>query len=381
VGLKPVSVSQLNSYIKRIFSADPILMNISVTGEISGLTRHSSGHWYFSLKDEKSSLRCFLPSDRVAALRYDISEGMQVCAHGYISVYERGGYYSLNVRDIEAEGEGALAIAFEKLKNRLQSEGLFDPGHKRQLPAFPSKIGVVTSPTGAAVRDIITTVRRRSRLVDIIIYPCLVQGPGSAQSVADAVYGLNEAFPELDLIIVGRGGGSAEDLWTFNEEAVARAVYNSKIPVISAVGHERDVVISDMAADVRAATPTAAAELAVPHMDVLSDAVSRYSPERMFGIISDRLRNAQVRADSLKRDADSSLAGILGDYEHRLRMLKLELDAADPALMLEKGYAMAGKDGSWISSVSALQQGDVIELRFRDGKAQCSVIGTEAANG
>ena len=356
-------------------------MNVSVTGEISNLTRHSSGHWYFALKDAGSTVRCFLPSDRVRSLRYDISEGMQICAHGYVSVYERGGYYSLNIRDIEVEGEGELAIAFERLKNRLESEGLFDPGHKRQLPSFPSKIGVVTSPTGAAVKDIITTARRRSRLVDIIVCPCLVQGPGSAASVADAIYTLNENFPDLDLIIVGRGGGSAEDLWTFNEEAVARAVYNSKIPVISAVGHEKDVVISDMAADVRAATPTAAAELAVPHMDVLEDTVARHSPERMFAYISDRLQNAQLRTDNLKRDINASIERIFAEYEHRLSVLKLDIDAGNPELVLEKGYIIAGKDGRWLSAVSDIAPGDLIKLKFRDGSAECSVISTEVSNG
>ena len=381
MGLKPVSVSQLNNYIKRILGTDPILMNISVTGEVSNLTRHSSGHWYFALKDAGSSLRCFLPSDRVRSLRYDVSEGMQITAHGYVSVYERGGYYSLNIRDIDVEGEGELAIAFENLKNKLQAEGLFDAAHKRPIPSFPAKIGVVTSPTGAAVKDIISTVRRRSRLVDILICPCLVQGPGSAASVADAIYILNEQFPDLDLLIVGRGGGSAEDLWTFNEEAVARAVYNSKIPVISAVGHEKDVVISDMAADLRAATPTAAAELAVPHMDAIADELYRLSPEKLFSIISDRVQNAQIRADQLKKDMDSSIDRVFSDYEHRLRMLKLEIDSLDPTLLLGKGYIIAGKDGHWISSASQIGAGDRISLKFKDGSAECSVISTEVLNG
>jgi len=381
VGLKPVSVSQLNSYIKRILGTDPILMNLSVNGEISGLTKHSSGHWYFSLKDAGSSIRCFLPSDRVRSLRYDISEGMQVTAHGYVSVFERGGYYSLNIRDIDVEGEGELAKAFENLKKKLQAEGLFAEEHKRPIPPFPSRIGVVTSATGAAVRDIITTARRRSRLVDILVYPCLVQGPGSAESVADAIYALNENFPGLDLLIVGRGGGSAEDLWTFNEEAVARAVYNSKIPVISAVGHERDVVISDMAADLRAATPTAAAELAVPHMDVLYDSLRSCSPQRMFGYIADQLQNAQLRTDHLKTDIEASLDRTFSSYEHRLRLLKMEIDSLNPELVLEKGYIIAGRGDHWLSSVSEISAGDRLRLKFRDGYAECDVVSTEVTNG
>ena len=381
MGLKPVSVTQLNNYIKRILGTDPILMNISVNGEISNLTRHSSGHWYFALKDAGSTVRCFLPSDRVRSLRYDISEGMQVTAHGYVSVYERGGYYSLNVRDIDLEGEGELAKAFENLKNKLQAEGLFDPSHKRPIPAFPSRIAVVTSPTGAAIRDIITTARRRSRLVDILVYPCLVQGPGSAESVADAIYSVNESFPDIDILIVGRGGGSAEDLWTFNEEAVARAVYNSKIPVISAVGHEKDVVISDMAADLRAATPTAAAELAVPHMDAILDELRSCSPQRMFSFIMDDLQNADLRLKSLKSDIDSSAVRMLESYEHRLRLLKMDVDSCNPELVLKRGYVIAGKDGHWLSSAAEAAPGDRLRLRFRDGYADCDVVSTEVSNG
>lgn len=381
MGLKPVSVSQLNGYIKRILGTDPILMNISVYGEISGLIKHGSGHWYFSLKDAGSSVKCFLPSDRARGLRYEIAEGMQVTAHGYVSVYERGGYYSFNIRDIDVEGEGELAKAFESLKKKLQAEGLFSDEHKRPIPPFPSRIGVVSSASGAAIKDIINAAQRRSSLVDILVYPCTVQGPGSAESVAGAIYELNEKFPELDLLIVGRGGGSAEDLWTFNEECVARAVYNSRIPVISAVGHERDLVISDLAADLRAATPTAAAELAVPHMDVLYDILRSCSPQRMFGYIYEQLQNAHLRTEHLKADIEASVDRVFSSYEHRLRLLKSEIDSLSPELILKKGYVIAGAGDRRLSSASELSAGDRLWLRFHDGYAECDVVSTEVLNG
>ncbi|MBP5749733.1 MAG: exodeoxyribonuclease VII large subunit, partial [Firmicutes bacterium] len=210
--LKPVSVSQLNSYIRRILATDPILMNLSVKGEISNLTKHSAGHWYFTLKDETSRISCFLPRERVSSLRYDISEGMELIVYGSVSVYERGGSYSVYVRDIDVQGEGSLKIAFENLRKKLEAEGLFDPSVKRPIPAFPKRIGVLTSPTGAAVHDIITTVKRRNPLVDVLVYPCTVQGPDAAASIAQGLSEMNRLFPDLDVIIAGRGGGSAEDL-------------------------------------------------------------------------------------------------------------------------------------------------------------------------
>ncbi|MBQ4234326.1 MAG: exodeoxyribonuclease VII large subunit, partial [Firmicutes bacterium] len=293
--MRPVSVSQLNGYIKRTLATDPILSAVTVRGEISKLTFHSSGHVYFTLKDETSRLSCFLAADRVPGLRFELDEGMEILAEGSVSVYERGGYYSLNIRSVEAAGEGALNAAFEKLKAKLSAEGLFDERLKRKLPDFPRLIGVVTSPTGAAVHDIITTVKRRDPLADILIYPCLVQGPGAAASVCAGIEALNSQFPQIDVLIVGRGGGSKEDLWTFNEESVARAVRASKIPVISAVGHEVDVTICDLAADVRGATPTAAAELAVPQLSVYTDSMKASSPEKLGMILSQALEYSGQR--------------------------------------------------------------------------------------
>ena len=237
MGLKPVTVSQLNSYIKRILQTDPILGNVSVRGEVSNLKFHGSGHVYFSLKDEKSRINCFLPSDRAVQIGRALQEGMEIIASGYIYLYERGGSYSLNVTDLEKAGQGELAIAFEKLKQKLAKEGLFDQEHKKLIPAFPHKVAIVTSETGAAVRDILKIIQKKNNCVDVLVYPVLVQGPGAPQQIADAIRDLSENYPDVDTIITGRGGGSMEELWAFNEEIVARSIYESKIPVISAVGH------------------------------------------------------------------------------------------------------------------------------------------------
>ena len=371
--LKPVSVSQLNTYIKRILATDPILMNLSVKGEISNLTKHSAGHWYFTLKDETSRINCFLPRDRAAGLRYDISEGMELIVYGSVSVYERGGSYSVYVRDIDVQGEGSLKIAFENLRKKLEAEGLFDPSVKRSIPEFPKRIGVLTSPTGAAVHDVITTVKRRNPLVDVLVYPCTVQGPDAAASIAAGLSEMNRLFPDLDVIIAGRGGGSAEDLWCFNEESVARAIRASNIPVISAVGHEVDVTIADYAADLRGATPTAAAELAVPHMAALIDTLERYTPARLYGALQAGFENYALTLQRLRDSAEHSIRSLLQEAESRLDLLKNEADLSNPMNVLDKGYAMARKDGAWIGRASAFRKGDSLDLRFQDGTLVCLV--------
>ncbi len=400
--MRPVSVSQLNNYIKRTLASDPILSNVTVQGEISKLTFHSSGHIYFTLKDENSRLNCFLAADRAGMLRFEPDEGMEILASGSISVYERGGYYSLSIRDIEAAGEGALNAAFEKLKAKLQKEGLFDESLKRPLPEFPRRIGIVTSPTGAAVHDIVSTVKRRNPLVDLIIYPCLVQGPGAAASICGGIRLMNEKYPDLDVLIVGRGGGSKEDLWSFNEEPVARAVRASKIPVISAVGHEVDVTICDMAADVRGATPTAAAELAVPHIDVYKDAMSMASPERLGALLRSGIESYAVRAGSAAQLCRVSLEGLVSSRRQRaeravelirssaadalsqrsmkLQMIRSVLDGAGPMEILRKGYA-AVKDGegAWITAAKDAEKADVLDLVFADGTVRVRPEGREKA--
>ena len=264
MALRPVTVSQLNEYISRVLSTDPLLGNISVTGEISNLKFHGSGHVYFSLIDGNSKVNCFLPSSYAENLSYAPGDGLEVTVQGYINVYKKGGTYTLFVKNIEVSGEGNLSMAFDILKKKLDKEGIFDKEHKKPIPKFPKKLGVVTSETGAAVRDIIKIIKSRTRLTDVTVFPVLVQGQKAAADIAGTLDMINEKFPDTDVLIVGRGGGSSEDLWAFNEEILARAVYRSEIPIISAVGHEIDITICDFAADMRAETPTAAAEMAVP---------------------------------------------------------------------------------------------------------------------
>lgn len=376
--MKPISVSQLNSYIKRVLVTDPILGNITVTGEVSNLTKHSSGHWYFALKDENSTIKCFLSRDRVSRLRYDISQGMKILASGSISVYEPGGYYSLYVKEIDVEGEGELQKAYDNLKKKLSEEGLFDEDHKRPIPDNPKRIGVVTSDTGAAIHDIITTVRRRNPMVDVLLCPCLVQGPDAAKSIADAIETLNQRFPELDLIICGRGGGSAEDLWAFNEELTVRAVYSSKIPVISAVGHEVDFVLTDYAADLRGATPTAAAELAVSDFSYVRDRLSRLSPQNMYQSLASLAENAGIRAGREMDSATAAIDSLLADCSHRLQMIRLQCDLSNPMNLLKNGYAVVRKDdGKWVETIAEVKPGDILDIRLQDGIINCTVNKTE----
>lgn len=377
MSIKPISVSQLNTYINRVISSDPILMNVCVNGEISNLTKHSSGHWYFSLKDKNSTLKCFLASSRVSHLRFDLDEGMEIIAYGYVSVYEKGGYYSFNIRDIDASGEGVLQQAFDKLKKKLSDEGLFDEDHKRILPLFPKKIGVITSPTGAAIRDIITTVKRRNPLVDVLLYPALVQGEGSAASLTEAIQNMN-SFSDVDVLIVGRGGGSMEDLWSFNEESVARAVYNSKIPVISAVGHEVDYVITDFVADVRAATPTAAAELAVPHINNFIDRINACNPKRVYSDLRARVDNGFLSIRHAMEVCNTSVQYLFSEKDNQLKLLKLDIDSNNPLAVLDKGYtAVKSPVGQWITHIDNINIGDAIDVIFKNGKLQCKVESKE----
>ena len=378
LSVKPISVSQLNNYIKRVIGTDPILGNISVTGEISNLVHHSSGHVYFSLKDENSRLNCFLSIERMANIHFELSSGMQIIAYGNVSVYEKGGSYSLNIKEIDPAGEGMLSIAFENLKNKLKKEGIFDTGHKKTLPKFPKKIALITSPTGAAVRDMISAIKRRNPLVDIVIYPCLVQGADAPSSIAEALDAVNSKLTGIDLIIVGRGGGSLEDLWAFNEEAVARAIYRSEIPVISAVGHETDTVISDYAADIRAATPTAAAELAVPDIAVYKDVLFTLSPERLYKGLNEKLSTMRLKCAHLKDRADSSILFLLNDAENKLQLLGLDVEMSNPMNMLKRGYAIAqSPTGKWLISTQAVTPGDQLTLIMKDGVLRCTVNDVE----
>jgi exodeoxyribonuclease VII large subunit len=393
--LKPVRVALLNSYIGRLITSDPVLSNISVIGEISNFKRHGNGHVYFSLKDADAKVNCFMAGQVFESLPCGIGDGIEVTATGRINVYERGGSYSLNIREIMIEGEGGLAAAFEKVKARLAAEGLFDQAVKKNIPSFPSAIAIVTSGTGAAVEDMVKIITTENDFVDILIYPTIVQGPGAAPMIADGIAYINEKYPDTDVIITGRGGGSAEELWAFNEEVLARAIFASEIPVISAVGHETDITIADFVADVRAETPTAAAVLAAPniaairsdmeralfsategltarldHMRLLMDACAM---PRLFEMLGNRIEISKMRADGLIASAETGLNGAVRARAGAANAAYEKLKASDPARIMSMGYAALTKEGRPVCSVADMKEGEVISARLNDGSAELTV--------
>ena len=396
MAIKPIKVSQLNGYIKRVLQSDPLLGNVSVIGEISNLKFHGTGHVYFTLKDENSKISCFLASEYLKDIRYELTDGMEVVANGYIYLYERGGSYSLNVREIAVEGVGNLTVAFEKLKEKLSKEGLFEEKYKKPIPYFPKKIAVITSETGAAVRDIIKIIEGRNNIVDVLVYPCLVQGPGAAAEISHAIDEVNWLFPDVDTIIVGRGGGSMEELWAFNEEIVARSIFASKIPIISAVGHETDFTISDFVADKRAETPTAAAQMAVPDIQALKEYIEnekdglihtmerliRYMELRMAGSnmkalslsLNHRLLFQSMKTETLYKEMLNALETMVVDRGCRIETLKASLDALSPKNIMERGYAaILDGTGTLVGSAERFRPGDNLTAIMQDGEINCKV--------
>ena len=360
--------------------------DVVVEGEITGFKAHSSGHRYFSMKDEGASLSCTMWKSR--RLLFTPQDGMKVIARGTISVYPPRGSYQLDVRDLQPLGEGELQLAFERLKRRLADEGLFDPAHKRPLPAHPIRIGVVTSKTGAALHDIIATIRRRNPAIEILFRPARVQGEGAAVDIADAIEELN-AYGNIDVLIVGRGGGSIEDLWAFNEEQVARAIYNSSIPIVSAVGHEIDFTIADFVADARAATPTAAAEMLAPSQSdliALLQTKCYFLGSAMRRRIDNERRRVQIAVtqralavpDRLLRQHAQTLdaasrritVGIGQDFATRRQRIDLSLarlQALNPRAILGRGYAIVRADGAVASSARAVNTESNISIEWSDG--------------
>jgi len=396
MAMKPIKVSQLNGYIKRVLQSDPLLGNVSVIGEISNLKHHGSGHIYFTLKDELSKINCFLGADMLKDIRFELAEGMEITATGYIYIYERGGTYSLNIRDIQVEGTGNLSVAFEKLKAKLAKEGLFDEKYKKPISSFPHNIAVITSETGAAVKDIIKIIKNRNNIVNVLIYPVLVQGPNAAGEISEAISKVNELYPQTDTIIIGRGGGSMEELWAFNEEIVARSIFVSKIPIISAVGHEIDFTISDFVADKRAETPTAAAQMAVPDIrelkeyiisikdsihHMLSDkmryyemSMAQHNVESLRAGLAVRIDNALYKSDNLKNEMKNKVLSILSEYKNTVEMSKQMLESLNPRDVLKRGYAaITDKDGLIRSSVKYFNKGDSLTASFIDGTMDCRV--------
>lgn len=391
-----LSVSQLNRYIKMNFDADENLANIFISGEISNFTNHyRTGHLYFTLKDDSAAVRAVMFNSSAKRLKFMPEDGMKVIARGRVSVYEASGQYQLYVDDMQPDGVGALNLAYEQLKAKLQKEGLFSELHKKPLPPYPEKVGVITSPTGAAVRDIINVLGRRFPYAEIVFCPVLVQGEGAHLQLTDAV-NLFNSERAADVIIIGRGGGSIEDLWEFNDEGLARAVYNSDIPVISAVGHETDFTICDFVADMRAPTPSAAAELAVPDANELQYALSALK-NRMFLNISSGIADRRSRLEYLtskgalkspdemlsnrSQRLDTAFSKMLSSYENRIGGKKVEFISAatalsklDPMSVLMRGFAfVSDKSGKNVYSSQALAKGDEINVRFHDGSAVCEV--------
>lgn len=391
-----LSVSQLNRYIKMNFDADENLANIFISGEISNFTNHyRTGHLYFTLKDDSAAVRAVMFNSSAKRLKFMPEDGMKVIARGRVSVYEASGQYQLYVDDMQPDGVGALNLAYEQLKEKLQKEGLFSELHKKPLPPYPEKVGVITSPTGAAVRDIINVLGRRFPYAEIVFCPVLVQGDGAHLQLTDAVNMFNSERA-ADVIIIGRGGGSIEDLWEFNDEGLARAVYNSDIPVISAVGHETDFTICDFVADMRAPTPSAAAELAVPDANELQYALSALK-NRMFLNVSSGIADRRSRLEYLtskgalkspdemlsnrSQRLDTAFSKILSSYENRIGGKKVEFISAatalsklDPMSVLMRGFAfVSDKNGKNVCSSQALAKGDKINVRFHDGSAVCEV--------
>lgn len=391
-----LSISQLNEYIRGKMDADPLLTQVAVRGEISNYKLYPSGHHYFTLKDESSALKCVMFKGNAMRLRFRPENGMKVIAMGKVSVFPRDGAYQLYCTAMAMDGVGDLYAAFEQLKTRLAAQGLFDPAHKKPLPRYPGRIGIITSSAGAAVHDMLRILRKRYPLAQIRLLPVRVQGAKAPGEIAAAICYANH-YRIADLLIVGRGGGSIEDLWAFNDERVAHAIYESEIPVISAVGHEPDVTISDYVADLRAATPSNAAELAVPDQDSLRQNLDSMSVT-MVTILNRQLRSAKQHLDVLSQSpALRSPTGYIEQREKSLELLKnrlitaqnssitrknqryiaavSKLDAMSPLKVLTRGYSMAQTEGGEVlRSVQQVELGERISISLSDGKLSATVM-------
>ena len=390
-----VTVTQLNKYIKDRFEEDENLNAILVKGEISNFKNHYTGHLYFTLKDENSLIKCIMFKSYAEKLAFKPKDGMKVMVFGAVSVFERDGVYQIYAKSMLEDGMGDLHEQFEQLKAKLEKEGLFDENHKKSIPLYPKVVGVLTSQTGAVIRDIINVSTRRNPNVYIRLLPVPVQGPGAAEQIAEKIKIMNEK-KLADVIIVGRGGGSLEDLWPFNEEVVARAIFESELPIISAVGHETDFTIADFVADLRAPTPSAAAELAVPDVYELKQKIINHQNRCRLGLKKKielmRLRyekcmKSRVFTDPLRkiRDMDVILDSYVQRLENKAKSIQKEkqtkyvelvakLDALSPLKTLTRGYVLTEKDGVLVTKAQDLKENDEVKLRFCDGEKKAKVI-------
>lgn len=390
-----VTVTQLNKYIKDRFDEDENLNAILVKGEISNFKNHYTGHLYFTLKDENSLIKCIMFKSYAERVAFNPKDGMQVMVFGSVSVFERDGAYQIYVKSMLEDGMGDLHEKYEKLKKQLEAEGLFDESHKKPIPLYPKEVGVITSQTGAVIRDIINVSTRRNPNVHIRLLPVPVQGTGAGEKIAEKIRVMNEK-KLADVIIVGRGGGSLEDLWPFNEEIVARVIYESEIPIISAVGHETDFTIADFVADLRAPTPSAGAELAVPDVYELKQKINSYQnrsrnalkkkielmrlryekciKSRVFTDSTRKIKEQYMIIDTYIKRLESKIKIIQKDKKTQFIKLISKLDTLSPLKTLQRGYSLTEKEGKIIKSVKDLKKDEEVKLRFFDGEKQAKIL-------
>lgn len=411
-----LTVTDINNYIKNIVDGDFFLSNVTLKGEISNLKFHTRGHLYFSLKDENSKINAVMFNYKNLGLNFIPKDGMNVIVKGKVSVFTTGGSYQITVSNMKEDGIGNLYILFEELKRRLEREGLFSPEHKKKLPRIPKKVGVITAATGAAVKDIISTINRRFPLTEIILFPTLVQGVGAKENIVKMINEANES--DVDVIILGRGGGSIEDLWAFNEEIVARAIYNSNKPIVSAVGHEIDFTISDFVSDMRAPTPTGAAELVVPskveiqsylndykgriisvinkkiksYTDTFSKLKSTYilkNPismyeideqkldnmlEKLGSIMTYKLEREKSELNNLSKMISPNMLNRLDKEKIKLENIETKLNLLNPENILKKGYSLTLVEGKIVKSINSVKKGNIIDTKFSDGIIKSEVL-------
>ncbi|MGF6988915.1 exodeoxyribonuclease VII large subunit [Lachnospiraceae bacterium PM6-15] len=391
------TVKQVNGYIKNMFAQDFMMNKIYVKGEVSNCKYHTSGHIYFSLKDESGTIACVMFAGQRSGLAFRMAEGQSVIAFGQISVYERAGSYQLYAKEIRLDGDGLLYEKFQALKKELEEMGMFAPEYKKTIPSFPQTIGIVTAKTGAAIRDIISVATRRNPYVQLILYPALVQGVGAKESIVKGIEILNEK--QVDLIIVGRGGGSIEDLWAFNEEVVARAIFDSQVPVISAVGHETDTTIADFVADLRAPTPSAAAEMAVPDVLAINEQLESVKARLRRNLMSkvretrfklkeyetrirflhpvSKLREQKQYVSELEERMRTQMRNQLQGARHTLAIYVERLRGLSPLEKLSRGFAYVKRDEVKLDSVKSVKVGDTLSIYLRDGEVQAKVTKVE----
>lgn len=393
-----LTVGALTKYIKYKFDHDAHLLRVFLKGEVSNFKRHSRGHFYFTLKDEQAQISAVMFSSHAGKVKFVPKDGMTVKVEGKVTVYEPSGSYVIHVDDLSEDGLGNLFVAYEQLKAELEAAGYFLPIHKKRLPKYPQTIGVITSPTGAAIKDIIHTINRRYPICKVLIYPALVQGEGAKQSIVENIQLANEQ-KRCDVLIVGRGGGSIEDLWAFNERIVIDAIFQSNIPIISAVGHETDFTLADFVSDMRAPTPTAAAELATPDIKALLEFVKQqtyllnqglkgwfrerqmklmYLDQRLSGLNPERKLNELKEAHERHRlRLNQNMHRILEIKQHRFDLLIQKLEVLNPLSMMDRGYSVSEVDGKVIRTIDDVQENDTITLHVIDGNITSTVVKKE----